>query len=168
MACKQCNQSNKDRDIIWDGEPGEYHIEVGDGYYNVFGIKYCPYCGEDLSKRKEESDKCVLTIQQEVQCDILTLGPQEVWKKIWKNIHPIEKPEYLSKKDNQMKKYKVLKAFPSSDAGYHHLKGATYIPTKSQTRTKNLLELGYIEETPQQSKTVWDLKEGDECYQKRC
>lgn len=99
MSCKKCDQSNKDRDIVWDGEPGEYHIEVEDGYYNAYGIRYCPYCGEDLSKRKEDNNKCVFTTQQEVQYDLLTLGPHETWKKIWKNAKPTEMPENLSGKE---------------------------------------------------------------------
>ena len=82
MSCKHCNQSNKDRKVVWDGEPGEYHIEVADGYYNLYGVKYCPYCGEDLSKRKEDSKKCVFTIQQEVQYDMMTLGPAKYLEKL--------------------------------------------------------------------------------------
>lgn len=63
-----------------------------------------------------------------------------------------------------MTKYKVLKSFPSSDGGYHHLAGEIYKPTKSASRTANLERLGYIEEIPKQPKTVWDLKEGDKYY----
>lgn len=63
-----------------------------------------------------------------------------------------------------MIKYKVIKSFPSSDAGYHHLAGEIYKPTQSATRTRNLERLGYIEEIPQRPKTVWDLKEGDNYY----
>lgn len=63
-----------------------------------------------------------------------------------------------------MNKYKVLKSFPSSDGGVIHNEGDTYKPTQSATRTRNLERLGYIERTPRQPKTVWDLKEGDDCY----
>lgn len=63
-----------------------------------------------------------------------------------------------------MKKYKVLKSFPSSDAGYHHLVGEIYKPTQSHTRTQNLLDLGYIEELSESLMTVWDLEKGDNCY----
>lgn len=71
---------------------------------------------------------------------------------------------YEEKGAKQMAKYKVIKSFPSSDAGYNHLVGEMYEPTKSHTRTQNLLRLGYIEEIPESLKTVWDLKEGDECW----
>lgn len=60
-----------------------------------------------------------------------------------------------------MKQYKVLKDFPSSDGGYIHELGTTYKPTQSETRTENLLKFGFIEEIPEQPKTVWDLERGD-------
>lgn len=63
-----------------------------------------------------------------------------------------------------MKAYKVLKEFPSSDGGCIHKEGSRYKPTKSASRTANLERLGYIEEIPEQPKTVWDLKEGDNYY----
>lgn len=108
MSCKQCDQSNKCRDIIWDGKLGEYHIEVGDGYYNVYdynvyGIKYCPYCGEDLSKRKENPDKYELTIQQEVQHDIVTFGAQGAWDKIFKKSRASGATRLLRKKEKEKK-----------------------------------------------------------------
>lgn len=94
MACEKCNQNNKDRDIVWDGESGEYHIEVGDSYYDVYGIKYCPYCGEDLSKRVEDSKKCVLTAQQQVQYDMIMLGPAKMLENITKKIGKWKGAEY--------------------------------------------------------------------------
>lgn len=63
-----------------------------------------------------------------------------------------------------MKTYKVLKSFPSSDGGYDHLEGSIYKPTKSVGRTKKLVELGYIEENPDQPKSVWDLKDGERYF----
>lgn len=100
MSCEKCDQSNRDRHVVWDGEPGEYHIEVGDYYYDVYGIRYCPWCGEDLSQRKEKSEDCKPTVQQEVQYDIMTLGEQGVWDKIVENLKPTEVPEYLKKGEN--------------------------------------------------------------------
>lgn len=60
-----------------------------------------------------------------------------------------------------MKQYKVLKDFPSSNGGYIHEEGTTYKPTRSKTRTENLLKFGFIEEIPEQPNTVWDLEDGD-------
>lgn len=63
-----------------------------------------------------------------------------------------------------MSQYKVLKDFPSSDGGYLHEVGTIYKPTQSKTRTENLLKFGFIEEIPEQPKTVWDLEEGDKFW----
>lgn len=91
MSCEKCDQSNKDRRVVWDGEPGKYHLEVADYYYNVYGIKYCPFCGEDLSKRKEDGEKCQLTTQQSVQHDIMTLGMKGAWERIAESLGIEEK-----------------------------------------------------------------------------
>lgn len=64
----------------------------------------------------------------------------------------------------RMRKYKVLKEFVSSNGGYIHKEGSKYRPTKSASRTANLERLGYIEEIPEQPKTIWDLEEGDKWY----
>lgn len=118
MSCKKCNQSNEVRYVVWDGKPGVYHLEVNDYDSNVYGIRYCPFCGEDLSKRKESKENYKSTL--------------------------IKIKDKTMSQENHIE-YKVLKEFVSSDGAFVHEEGSVYKPTQDSKRTKNLLRLGYIE-----------------------
>lgn len=105
MSCEECDQSNKDRSIVWDGKSGKYHIEAADSYYNIYDIKYCPFCGEDLSKRIEDEKKYVLTVQQQVELDLATFSLQEIWEKI----ADCTKRMIDSKKKGGLMEYRIIK-----------------------------------------------------------
>lgn len=61
-------------------------------------------------------------------------------------------------------KYKVLKEFLTVKNPHWLAPGEIIDGQPSGARIKALLDKGYIEEIPEQPKTVWDLKDGDAFY----
>lgn len=61
-------------------------------------------------------------------------------------------------------RYKVLKEFLTVKNPHWLAPGEIIDGQPTGARIKALLDKGYIEEIPEQPKTVWDLKKGDEYY----
>lgn len=68
-----------------------------------------------------------------------------------------------------MKEYKVIRSFVDCDDNYH-TKNGTYqldydsVDTDEQNFINCLEKIGFIKEIPEQSKTVWDLKDGEKLW----
>lgn len=62
-----------------------------------------------------------------------------------------------------MKKYKVLKNIVD-ESGTLRSAGEIIAPAFSRSITDGWVKYGFIEEIPEEPKTVWDLKVGDFCY----
>lgn len=61
-------------------------------------------------------------------------------------------------------KYIVLKEFLTEKNPRWRVPGEVFDATTKSKKIMALLEKGYIEEVPERPRTVWDLKELDECW----